>query len=90
MHSGVFHSKYEWWQLLFELVVYDIEPKIARALNCIRRLYTYLFESQSSDKATYNEEEYAELKQFVHTWYRKAQQVGKITELVYYLSLIHI
>ena len=61
VHNGVFHSKYEWWQLLFELIVYNREPKTATALNYIRRLYTYLFEFQSSDEATYHEEDYADL-----------------------------
>jgi len=88
VHNGVFHSKYEWWQLLFELIVYDREPKRAVALNYIRRLFTYLFESKSSDEATYNEEDYAELKQLVHTWYREAEQVGNITELVHYRRLV--
>ena len=54
VHNGVFHSRFELWQLLFELVVLKREPQTSVALNYIRRLYN-LSDSQFSTEATYAE-----------------------------------
>ena len=88
VHNGVFHSRFELWQLLFELVVFNREPQTSVALNYIRRLYNYLSESQFSTEATYAEEDYTELKWAVYTRFREVEQVGNITELIYYRSLV--
>jgi len=44
VNNGVFPSKFELWQLLFELIVYDRKPKTYVALHYIHRLYKHIRE----------------------------------------------
>jgi len=88
VNNGVFQSKFELWQLLFELIVYDREPKTHVASNYIHRLYNYLRELELDTEASYKEEDFREAKQLAYITYCETEQVGNITELACYRKLV--
>ena len=88
VNNGVFQSKFELWQLLFELIVYGREPKTHVAANYIRRLYSYLRELESDTEAVYKEEDFWEAKKLAYITYCETEQVGDITELACYRRLV--
>ena len=88
VNNGVFHSKFELWQLLFELIVYEREPKTHVALTYIRRLYRYLRKLETDTDAVYREEDFLQAKKLAHIAYCETEQVGNITELACYRRLV--
>jgi len=86
VNNGVFQSKFELWQLLFELIVYGREPKTHVALNYIHRLYNYLGELDFDTEAIYKEEDFREAKKLAYSTYCETEQVGDITQLACYLN----
>ena len=86
--NGVFPSKFELWQLLFELIVYDREPKTYVALSYIHRLYKHLRELEIDTEARYREEDFFAAKQLAIITRCETEQVGNITELACYRKLV--
>ena len=82
VYNGVFQSKFELWQLLFELSVYNREPKTDVGLNYIHRLYSYLRQLDSDTEAIYQEEDFIEAKRLAYIAYCETKQVGNITTLL--------
>jgi len=88
VNNGVFHSKFELWQLLFELIVYEREPKTHVALTYLHRLYRYLRKLETDTDAVYTDEDFLQAKKLAHIACCEAEQVGNITELACYRRLV--